>query len=327
MPTQMSAFQSPGKADNIADLGSGGAFHAPECAMRAHAGHRDAPSISDSFQEYGRGLAGGLMFSLPLLYTMEMWWAGFIASPLRLAGLLAFTFILLLGYNRFAGMHEDATWIEVIVDSVEELGLGVLTSAAILYLIGRIGPDSTAAEAFGKVVVEAAVVAIGFSVGTAQLNANDDDREARKRKESGDGADARSVRGAAALGAPVTIAFCGAVLFASNIGPTEEILLIAIETGPLRLAALALASLLIGSVVLHFSAFRRSETVVHRGTVAGVVFGTVLTYAVALAASAIILWFFGRFEGSGVEIAVRQIVVLAFPATIGASAGRLLLSR
>lgn len=294
--------------------------------MRAHAGHRDAPSISDSLQEYGRGLAGGLMFSLPLLYTMEMWWAGFIASPLRLAGLLAFTFILLLGYNRFAGMHEDATWIEVIVDSVEELGLGVLTSAAILYLIGRIGPDSTAAEAFGKVVVEAAVVAIGFSVGTAQLNADDDDREARKRNESEE-SEAESVHGFAALGGAIVIAFCGAVLFASNIAPTEEILLIAIETGPLRLAALALASLLIGSVVLHFSAFRGSETVVHRGTVGEVVFGTVLTYAVALAASAILLWFFGRFEGSGAGIAVRQIVVLAFPATIGASAGRLLLSR
>src|SRR5687768_4310411 len=37
-------------------------------------------SITESLREYGRGVAGGLMFSLPLLYTMEVWWAGFNTS-------------------------------------------------------------------------------------------------------------------------------------------------------------------------------------------------------------------------------------------------------
>jgi Putative integral membrane protein (DUF2391) len=40
-------------------------------------------SITKSLQEYGRGVAGGLMFSLPLLYTMEVWWAGFNTHPYR----------------------------------------------------------------------------------------------------------------------------------------------------------------------------------------------------------------------------------------------------
>jgi len=44
--------------------------------------------IKKSIQEYARGIAGGMMFSLPLLYTMEMWWSGFILHPLRLAGLM-----------------------------------------------------------------------------------------------------------------------------------------------------------------------------------------------------------------------------------------------
>jgi len=30
-------------------------------------------STAESLQEYGRGIAGGLMFSIPLLYTMEVW--------------------------------------------------------------------------------------------------------------------------------------------------------------------------------------------------------------------------------------------------------------
>ncbi|HYC62947.1 MAG TPA: TIGR02587 family membrane protein [Thermoanaerobaculia bacterium] len=268
------------------------------------------PTIAESLQEYGRGLAGGLMFSLPLLYTMEMWWAGFIAAPLRLAGLLAFTYVLLLGYNRFAGMHRDATWPEVVIDSVEELGLGLLTSAGVLYLLQRIGPGIPASEALGKIVVEASVVAIGFSVGTAQLHAGGE--EEKKNEDEGSG-----------FAAELVIAFCGAVLFAANVAPTEEILMIAVEAGAFRLLGLCVASLVIGGIVLYFSNFRRSRRV--EGWL-DVIRGTTATYAVALIASAIILWFFGRFTGVAPEIAIRQVVVLAFPATIGASAGRLLLS-
>ena len=52
-------------------------------------------SLAESLQEYGRGIAGGLLFSLPLLYTMEVWWAGFIAHPWRLFGAVVVTLVLL----------------------------------------------------------------------------------------------------------------------------------------------------------------------------------------------------------------------------------------
>ncbi|HEX7830691.1 MAG TPA: DUF2391 family protein [Thermoanaerobaculia bacterium] len=45
----------------------------------------------------------------------------------------------------------------------------------------------------------------------------------------------------------------------------------------------------------------------------------------ALAASALILWFFGRFDGQALDVIVAEIVVLGLPATLGASAGRLLM--
>ncbi|MEA2462863.1 MAG: hypothetical protein QOJ98_610 [Acidobacteriota bacterium] len=82
-----------------------------------------APSITASLREYGRGLAGGLIFSLPLLYTMEVWWAGFIARPVRLFSYILAIFLLLLGYNRYAGMRRDASWLEVAIDSIKELEL------------------------------------------------------------------------------------------------------------------------------------------------------------------------------------------------------------
>lgn len=53
--------------------------------------------------------------------------------------------------------------------------------------------------------------------------------------------------------------------------------------------------------------------------------GTAITYASALAAPAVILWFFGRFAQHGLFLNVAQCVVLGIAGTLGASAGRLLL--
>ena len=123
-----------------------------------------APPISETLKEYGRGVAGGLVFSLPLLYTMEVWWTGFTASPLRLIAFVITTFGLLMLYNRFAGMHEDATLWDVVLDSFEEMALGVVLSAGVLWMLGRISPGDWLSEIVGKIVVEAMIAAIGVSV-------------------------------------------------------------------------------------------------------------------------------------------------------------------
>jgi putative integral membrane protein (TIGR02587 family) len=265
-----------------------------------------------SLREYGRGFAGGLLFSLPLLYTMEVWWASFIASPSRLLALLAFTFVLLLGYNRHAGLHEDASWIEVAIDSVEELGLGIVTSAVVLFLLGQLRQPASGEEVLAKIVVEAAIVAIGFSVGSAQLGG---DAESRSK-------DADRTPG---LASHAVIGVCGAVLFAANVAPTEEIQMIAFEAGPLRLLGVVILSLMTAGAVLYGMGFRRSERFAAAGGKLDVVMGIALTYAIALGVSAILLWFFGRFDGVSVEICAQQIVVLGFPAALGSAAGRLLL--
>lgn len=271
------------------------------------------PSIADSLREYGRGLAGGLLFSLPLLYTMEVWWSGFIAAPARLLILLAGTSFLLLGYNRYSGMRRDSSWSEVAIDCVEELGLGVLAAAGVLFLLGRIGPGSSFEENLGKIVVESAIVAIGFSVGTAQLGTGSRDGG----MGSGRGAD----RG---VSHQVVISLCGAVLFAGNVGPTEEIPMVAMEASPGRLLGIVVLSIALATLVLYFIDFTGSRTVQADGKM-DIVLGSAITYAAALAASAAILWFFGRFDGVSASIAARQIAVLGLPASLGASAGRLLL--
>lgn len=274
-------------------------------------------TVAQSLQEYGRGIAGGLLFSLPLLYTQEVWQAGGVIAFGRVALGLAATFALLLGYNRYAGLHKDASFSEVLIDSVEELGLGLLLSAAFLWLVGQLGADTPPSEALGRLVVSALPVAIGVSVGTAQFGGGADDQGM-----ANDDDDGRDV----SLGEQVALATCGAVLVGVNVAPTEEIILIAFETTPLRLLLLALVSLALCAGVLFFSDFSGSSRLSRGRAPLAIVAGTALAYGVALLSSAAILWFFRRFDGMAPLMAISSTVVLALPGALGASAGRLLLS-
>ncbi|HEY9283508.1 MAG TPA: TIGR02587 family membrane protein [Pyrinomonadaceae bacterium] len=273
--------------------------------------------VNKSLREYARGVAGGLLFSLPLLYTMEVWWAGFTTHPWRLAAYVAATFVLLLGYNEFVGLRRDASFAEVVIDSVEELGIGFVVAAVVLWLLGRVTMGMPAAEAVGKITIEAMTVAIGVSVGTAQLGGGDGEDDKGVSGGAGDGA--------GGFGAQVVIAFCGAVLFAANVAPTEEIVMLAVEAPAWRLVGLALLSLAVAALVLYYSEFANARQRVRFDRRHDVLVGSVVTYAVALAASALILWFFGRFDGQSLAVCAAQTVVLGVAATLGSSAGRLLL--
>jgi putative integral membrane protein (TIGR02587 family) len=272
-------------------------------------------TVSQSLREYGRGVAGGLLFSLPLLYTMEVWWAGFTSHPWRLAAYVVATFGLLLGYNYFVGLRRDTCFSEVVIDSVEELGLGLLVALLILWLLGRVTAAMPLEEALGKVVIEAMTVAVGVSVGTAQLGAGGGE------EDKGVGGGRESV----GFGGQLVIALCGAVLFAANVAPTEEIVMIAVEISTWRVLGLAALSLALGALILYYSEFAGSRRHVVFDRHHDVLVGTVVTYAVALASSAAILLFFGRFDGQALAVCVAQTVVLGVAATLGASAGRLLL--
>ncbi len=273
-----------------------------------------APTVIQSLREYARGVAGGLMFSLPLLYTMEVWWTGFIAGPLRLLLYGLATFVLLLGYNHYAGLHDDSSWSEVLIDSVEELGIGLLVSVALLWLIGRISSEMSLDEIVGKIVVEAMTVAIGISVGTAQLGLSEDDEKKQKTSAPNE------VR----FGGQLVIAACGATLFAANIAPTEEVVAIATSLSVAQLLALMLLSLLLTALILYYIEFAGSKRFVSQNGLTSVLIGTITSYATALAITAAVLWFFGRFDQVALFTALAETIVLGLASTLGASAGRLL---
>ena len=286
------------------------------------------PALALSVREYARGIAGGLLFSLPLLYTMEMWEMGLVAEPGRLLIGQGVGFLLLLGYNRHAGLRCDAGLAEVVIDSVEELGLGLLLAAVILWLIGSIDAETRMPALMGKVVIEGLAVAIGVSVGTAQLSG-----EAPGVVDQAGGAGRRPAntvdpaRPTAWFTGQLTLATCGAVLVAANVAPTEEIEDIARALSVVQELGITGLTLAIGVLVLYSSDFRGSRDHVLFDRRSDMLFGGVATYLVSMFASAALLWFFGRFAANGPAFCLAQTIVLGLPTAIGASAGRLLLQQ
>ncbi len=277
--------------------------------------------LRESLQEYGRGIAGGLLFSFPLLYTMEVWWAGFFSSPLQLILVILFTFLLLLGYNRYAGMHPEASWRHVMIDSVEELGIGFLLSLGLLSVLGRIEIGSMSLiESMGKVVIEAMVVSIGVSIGTAQLGINGDDNEEKQQT----GAFERERQ--SGLLSLIILALCGSILVGGNVAPTEEILVIGVEAHPGHILAMALVSLVICVLIIFFVDFEGSGSLKNtKPQIFTIAMETSVCYLVALGTSALLLWFFGRLTGGSFWTGFSQCIALGVLSSLGASAGRLLI--
>jgi putative integral membrane protein (TIGR02587 family) len=235
---------------------------------------------------------------------------------------LAGTFLLLIAYNAVSGLRDDDQPAEVLIDSVEELGIGLTVSAGVLFMLARIDFAMPPIEIVGKVVVEGMLVAIGVSIGRAQLHGGDPEAE-------GQGAPARSSgrrRVSHGTANVVVFSLCGAVLLAANVAPTEEIAVLGAHLSPERLLVTMAVSLGIAAVTLFFSEFHGSHRLRTNRGMREIVLACLIAYSVALLTSAGLLWFFGRFDGTSVAVMLGETVVLAFPATLGAAAGRLLLN-
>ena len=285
-------------------------------------------SNRETLKEFGRGVIGGLLFSLPIIYTMEVWWTGFIATPGSLLIYVLITYLLLLGYNRYAGMKKDSSFSEICWESVEEIGIAFIVSFLFLLLIDRIDFGMSLDEIVGKVIVESMIVAIGISVGTAELggdNGDDEKSDEDSKKSESKAADKDASENDDFFMKRIILAVCGSVLISSSVAPTDEIMLIAVSSNEIQLLLMILVSLLVTGTTVYFSDFKGASK---SGPPTFTVLWEIVTdYMIALIVSFAALWFFGRVQDHGLGIVIAQVIILGVPATIGASAGRLLIRR
>jgi putative integral membrane protein (TIGR02587 family) len=127
-------------------------------------------------------------------------------------------------------------------------------------------------------------------------------------------------------GGELFIMAVGALFLSFSIAPTEEITSISIGLSPAASILLAVVSLLLMHAFVYAVEFHGQAARPEHATVGGEFLRlTVAGYAIALLISVYVLWTFGRTEGLHATELVRATIVLALPASIGASAARLIL--
>ncbi|MBU2328781.1 MAG: TIGR02587 family membrane protein [Alphaproteobacteria bacterium] len=266
-----------------------------------------------------RGVAGALLFSIPMLMTMEMWFLGFYMERERLFLLLALNFPLLIGLSHRIGFEHTATWRESTRDAIVAYGMGVAASALILVLFGVITLDMAPREWVGMVALQAVPASIGALLGRSQLSMRDEDDEAEEEDKTGDAVET-------SYATELFMMAVGALFLSLNLAPTEEMILLAHKMTAWHALGLLSLSIFLMHGFVYALAFRGGHSLQEDtpGWHAFVRF-TLPGYVVALVVSLYALWTFGRLDDLGSAQAILAVVVLSFPAAIGAAAARLIL--
>lgn len=258
-----------------------------------------------------RALAGALLFSLPMLMTMELWSIGFYIAPIKLVLLLALTLPLLIGLSWLRGFEPTSTLADDIVDALVAFAVGVLAAVIVLALFGLLSSETSVREAIGKIALQAVPGSLGAILARSQLGGNID----RKKRER-----------AASYPAVLLMMAAGALFLGLNVAPTEEVIALAYSIGVWRTIALALFSLAVMHAFVYVVGFRGTPEPAPDATFLGqFIQFTLVGYAIVLVLSLYLLWTFGRTEATGIDEIIKSCIVLGFPGALGAAASRLIL--
>ena len=276
-----------------------------------------------------RGMSGGLLFGVPLLYTMEVWWTGARTSPQQTATVLAVLSVPAFVLNKTAGFRtsKDVRLVDAAADTIETLALGMMITALVLVLLRQITTGTPVAAGVGMIVYESIPFCLGVGVARHFLAGSRDGAGGSGDADAGSADTSASTATAddglngtlADLGATVI----GAVFISLSIAPTDEVPMVAASIGPAWLLVFVAASLLISYGIVFAAGFSGQD---RRQSQEGVlqlpITETVACYLVALAVATLMLWLFQRGLQPWTD-AVTRVVILGLPATVGGAAGRL----
>ncbi|KXG87233.1 TIGR02587 family membrane protein [Agrobacterium bohemicum] len=267
-----------------------------------------------------RGVAGALLFALPMFMTMEMWELGFYMDRTRLLLLLLLNVPLLIVLSRRMGFEQTSGWRQSARDAVIAYALGMVASTLILLSIGVLQAGQTSHEIVGMIALLAVPASIGAMLGRSQLGGQSDDDE-----DTEDDDDPVQNRETSYAGELFLMAV-GALFLNLNVAPTEEMILLSFKMTPWHGLAIIAASLILMHGFVYALSFHGSHDLVE-GTPSWHAFVrfTLPGYVIAGSISAYCLWTFHRIDDLGSTQVLMAIVILSFPGAIGASAARLIL--
>ena len=274
----------------------------------------DTPPLSNKAYALGlaRAFGGAIIFGLPLLMTMEMWSLGLSMAPLRLVLFVLLNFTVLVVLSRFGGFEPTATLAEDVLDALGAYAVGIVASTAILALFGLATTATPYGQLAGMIAVQSIPASFGAMIARKQLSNGDNEKERDEADRS------------ASYAAQLFLMLAGALFLAFNVAPTEEVILIGFKMSAWHSLALIAASLLSLHALVFAIGFPGQEAAPEGyGAIRLFLAFTGPGYAIALLASLYILWTFGRTDGQPLEVIAGGMVVLGFPASVGAAIARL----
>jgi putative integral membrane protein (TIGR02587 family) len=264
------------------------------------------------FAGLARGFGGSILFALPLLMTMEMWWLGSYLEPTRILLLMTVLFPILIGVAHCLGFGETANVGHAALQAITAYGVAIVSSGVMLGIFGTFKPGmgctrSSARPRFRRVLAHSARCAL------------------LAESHFGQSADQSERRARAAYIEHLFFMVVGALFVALTVAATDEMPLI----GEMMRNVHALAAVAFSLGLLHFFmrgvGFEGHAAAQDGGGVSTFFRPAVVGYSLALVVSAFLLYVFGRFDDTQIAPAIHETVVLGLPATIGAAAARLIL--
>ena len=290
-----------------------------ESMARSAARSRTARPVADRalYKALARALAGSVLFALPLLMTAEMWTLGFTMPSERLALLLVLTVPLLAGLSYYGGFRHNVGLGDSIVDGFVAFGVGTAAAGLVLFAFGVLDGRSSVEQIVGVLALEGVPAGMGAALASSQLGVGEEPGEERGKRRDWD----ESYAG------ELFLMLAGALFFAFNVAPTDEVGLITVEQGHVGWAiGLMLASLALLHAFVYALDFKGQHENAHeRARLPAFVSLTLPGYALVLLASLLVLWLFGRLDGLEPAQALHMTAVLGLPGALGAATARLVL--
>ena len=307
-------------------------------AMASSKRNRDKKRQGSHFRQEAddlvRGVCGGFLFGIPLLYTMEIWWIGSSVSPTRLLSALLITLAVVYLLSRTAGFRKAKATKEreAIADAIEAVALGLVCATLMLLILRQITIETRLSESIGKIIYESVPFSLGVALANQFLGDPDDGPPASSGQSPQTEQSPLSERffpegNLNETIADIGVTLIGAVIIAFSIAPTDEVtvLVASVENSWLILTVMVSLALSYG-IVFQANFTRQGQRRLQEGLFQDPLSETLFSYFISLLASALMLGFFGKISfATPWDLAFRQILILGLPATIGGAAGRLAL--
>lgn len=271
-----------------------------------------APAF-DFLTGIGRAFGGAVLFAFPLMMTMEMWQLGYYLDRFKLALFIAVTLPILFGLSYYSGFERTTSLAEDAEDAFLAFGVGFIASALLLALFGIVTTDMPPTEIVGKIAVQTVPASIGAIVASKQFHSG------------GDADDEGSEEKRPTYPGELFLMGAGALFVGFNVAPTEEMLVIAFSMTAWHTLALAFLSLVMLHGLVYTVGFAgQEESADNHGFLLTFIHFTVTGYSIAILVSLYVLWTFERTIGTSFGEMATMVVVLAFPASLGAATARLI---